>query len=189
MKRVGVLGGTFDPPHTGHLIVANIIREELNLDEIWFIPTYDSPHKNSIAATSWQRFEMTKVATADNDYFKVIDWELKQSNKSYTINTMKHFKKENPQTEFYFIIGADMVEYLPKWESINSLLKLVTFVGVNREGYSMDSDFPIIKMKIPNVFISSSYIRNRVKNNQSIKYLVTDDVRAYIKESDLYGNK
>jgi|SRR5699024_1188045 len=189
MKKVGILGGTFDPPHTGHLIVANLIREELNLDEIWFIPTYDSPHKNSVATKSCDRYEMTKLAIADNKYFKVIDWELKESNKSYTINTMSHFKKENPEIDFYFIIGADMVEYLPKWDSIDSLLKLVTFVGVSRVGYSLESEYPIIKKTIPNVYISSSYLRKRVKNNESIKYLVPDNVEAYIKEFNLYESK
>lgn len=189
MKKVGILGGTFDPPHTGHLIVANLIREELNLEEIWFIPTFDSPHKKSVVTKSADRYEMTKLAIADNKYFKVIDWELKQSTKSYTIHTMNHFKKEYPKIEFHFIIGADMVEYLPKWGSIDALLDLVTFVGVNREGFSMDSNFPIIKKKIPNVYISSSYLRNRVKNNKSIKYLVPDKVEAYIKEFNLYESK
>ena len=145
MKKVGILGGTFDPPHTGHLIVANIIREELNLDEIWFIPTFDSPHKNTVATNSNHRYEMTKRAIYNNDYFKLIDWELKQSTKSYTIHTMTYFKEQNPKTDFYFIIGADMVEYLPYWNSIDDLLELVTFVGVNREGYSLESDYPIIK--------------------------------------------
>src|SRR5699024_10107011 len=135
MKKVGILGGTFDPPHTGHLIVANIIRKELNLDEIWFIPTFDSPHKNIVATNNNHHYEMTKRANYNNDYIKLIDWELKQSTKSYTIHTMTYFKEQNPKTDFYFIIGADMVEYLPYWNSIDDLLELVTFVGVNREGY------------------------------------------------------
>lgn len=189
MKKIGILGGTFDPPHTGHLIVANLIREDLELDEIWFVPTYDSPHKDSSATSSYHRYEMTKLAIADNKFFKIIDWEIKQSNKSYTINTMKYFKKQYPDNEFYFIIGADMVEYLPKWESINTLLELMTFVGVNRVGFSMESAYPIIKKKIPNIFISSSYIRKRKVNNQSIKYLVSDNVHSYIKEFNLYENK
>lgn len=188
MKKVGILGGTFDPPHTGHLIVANMIREELSLEEIWFIPTYDSPHKDSSQATSQQRYEMTKYAISDNQYFKINDWELKQTNKSYTIHTMRYFTKMYPNIEFYFIIGADMVEYLPKWESIDELTELMTFVGVSRIGYSLESDYPIIKKTIPNVYISSTDIRKRVKNHQSIKYLVPENVYAYIKEFNLYGS-
>src|SRR5690625_5521210 len=97
---------------------------------------------------------MTKRAIYNNDYFKLIDWELKQSTKSYTIHTMTYFKEQNPKTDFYFIIGADMVEYLPYWNSIDDLLELVTFVGVNREGYSLERDRKSTRLNSSHVAVS-----------------------------------
>src|SRR5699024_6853299 len=109
--------------------------------------------------------------------------------KSYTIHTMTYFKEQNPKTDFYFIIGADMVEYLPYWNSIDDHLELVTFVCVNREGYSIERDYPIIKKTIPNVYISSSNIKKSNKNNYTINYIVTKEIDEYIEKFSLYENK
>lgn len=188
MKRVGILGGTFDPPHFGHLIIAEVVRETLDLEEIWFMPANEPPHKQKAMMAGNDRINMVNVAIKDNQYFKNIDIELKRTGKSYTLDTMQTLKNKHPDTEFYFIIGADMVEYLPHWHKIEELLKIVTFVGVNREGYGTESPYPVIKVDVPMVDISSTFIRQRLKDNLTIKYIVPDAVYTYIKDNRLYEN-
>ena len=189
MKKIGILGGTFDPPHLGHLITAEHIKTELNLGEVWFIPTYEPPHKKSAIAQGEDRLKMLELATQDNSSFKVVDWELKQAKKSYTINTIKHFKRKNALNDFYFIMGADMVESLSKWKDINELKQLLTFVGVNRKGYTPQTSIPVILKDMVTIDISSSFIRNQLSLNKSIKYLVPNEVYSYIKEFNLYETK
>jgi nicotinate-nucleotide adenylyltransferase len=186
MKRIGILGGTFDPPHIGHLIIAETVRTELQLEEIWFIPTFEPPHKLEATMDAESRIDMLKLALADNNSFILNTIEVERSGKSYTIDTMKQLKDTFPDNEYYFIIGADMVEYLPKWYRIDELLQLVRFVGVKRVGYSMESPFPITEVDIPFVDVSSSNIRERISENKSIKYLVPNSVHTYIKEHGYY---
>src|SRR5690625_178954 len=118
MRKIGILGGTFDPPHLGHLIIAEQVRSALDLEEIWFMPSNEPPHKSRAKTNVNHRLAMLKLAIEDNDAFKVNTIELARKGKSYTIDTMKLLIKNHPHTEFYFIIGADMVEYLPHWAKI-----------------------------------------------------------------------
>lgn len=187
MKRIGIMGGTFDPPHLGHLIMAEQVRITLDLNEIWFIPSQNPPHKQNVAAKAEDRIAMLEYAIKSNPAFKLNTIEMKRSGKSYTIDTMKELKAACPETIFYFIIGGDMVEYLPQWHAIDELIQLVTFVGVNRTGYKLTSPYPIIKVDVPIIEISSTMIRTRVANQQSIQYLVTEQVATYIRERGLYG--
>src|SRR4051794_6519919 len=106
MRRIGVLGGTFDPPHIGHLIIAEEVRIALDLEEVWFIPTFTPPHKDGTKTKASQRIEMTKLAIESNPHFKVNSIEIERSGKSYTIDTIRELKRENPDSDFYFIIGA-----------------------------------------------------------------------------------
>src|SRR5699024_3722169 len=122
MRRIGILGGTFDPPHIGHLIIAEEVRAAQNLDEVWFIPSYEPPHKHRAFVDSADRVEMVKRAIAGNPYFSINTIEVNRLGKSYTFDTMKLLKEENPDASFYFIIGADMVEYLPHWKYIDKLI-------------------------------------------------------------------
>lgn len=180
------MGGTFNPPHLGHLIIADEVRSELKLDEIWFIPNHKPPHKESSnEVTSAQRLEMVRRAIEDNPFFSVQTIELERPGRSYTYDTMR-LLTEKYAHEFYFIIGADMVEYLPKWYKIEELFKLVKFVGVNRPDYKQESEYPVITVNIPNLEISSLMIRNRVKEQRSIRYLVPKAVMEYIEENGLY---
>ncbi len=115
MKKVGLFGGTFDPPHKGHLKLSQTVLNTLNLDEIWFIPTFNPPHKKGAVATPEQRLTMLNKLLEDDQRLKVSTIEYELKGKSYTYETVKRLCKEYPNTMFYFIIGGDMVEYLPKW--------------------------------------------------------------------------
>lgn len=188
MRKVGILGGTFDPPHLGHLIIAEEVKNVLELDEIWFLPAYEPPHKNEATADVQNRIQMLTLALKGNSTFKIHPLEINRKGKSYTIDTMKIFKEQYPDLDFYFIIGADMVEYLPHWHKIDELVQLVTFVGVKRIGYTLETTYDILTVDIPMVDISSSMIRKRIKEKKSIKYLVPEDVERFIKEKGLYGD-
>lgn len=188
MKKIGILGGTFNPPHIGHLIIAEQVRDQLNLNEVWFIPTYLSPHKEKTAVTVEQRIKMLEKSIASNKDFSINLIEIERKGRSYTIDTIKALREKYPMKRFYFIIGADMVEYLPKWKDIDQLIDLVTFVAVKRLNYELASPYPIKVVDIPLLEVSSTNIRSKVKQKQSIKYLVADSVREYIERNRLYEN-
>jgi nicotinate-nucleotide adenylyltransferase len=186
LKKIAILGGTFNPPHLGHLIIASEVQAQFNFDEIWFMPNQEPPHKEStIGVNSAQRLEMVRRAVADNPLFKIQTIELERTGKSYTFDTMK-LLTEKYDDDFYFIIGADMIEYLPKWYKIEELVKLVTFVGVNRPDYDKQSAYPIILIDVPNIEISSYMIREKVKMGKNIRYFVPKTVMEYIEENGLY---
>lgn len=187
MKRIGILGGTFDPPHLGHLIIADEVREVLNFDEVWFIPSNEPPHKDKARANTMDRVNMVKRAIQHNDYFKLNTIEIDRLGKSYTLDTMQVLKSEHENCSFYFIIGADMVEYLPNWKNIKTLINLVTFVGVKRPGYKIKTDYPIIEVDVPTIDISSSEIRKRIRNNETVTYLIPSSVYQYIRMRRLYA--
>ncbi|WP_188453596.1 nicotinate-nucleotide adenylyltransferase [Virgibacillus oceani] len=189
MKRVGILGGTFDPPHLGHLVIAEEVRIALLLDEVWFIPSYEPPHKEKARTSSLDRIAMVNLAIDHNEAFKLNTIEVERLGKSYTFDTIRALNDAYPDIDFYFIIGADMVEYLPHWNRINDLIEIVNFVGVKRTGYNLNTDYPIQKIDIPMIDISSTLIRNRILTKKSIRYLVPQDVEAFIKGKRLYENK
>lgn len=189
MKKIGILGGTFDPPHLGHLVIANEVLDACNLDEIWFMPNQEPPHKKkSNAISDKDRLSLLKLAIGGHPKFKIEPIELERQGPSYTYETMKILTKQHLDKQFYFIIGADMIEYLPKWHHINQLVKLVHFIGVGRPSYSHHSEYPIQYVDIPEMEISSSLIRSRLKDGKTIRYLVSDSVRKYIEENHLYGS-
>lgn|SRR5690625_4480664 len=186
MKKIGILGGTFDPPHIGHILIAEEVRYALSLDEIWFIPTNVPPHKQTARTTSKHRLDMIQLAIDSNKYFKVNTIELARTGKSYTIDTMKILKQQCNHL-FYFIIGADMVEYLPNWKQIDELMEMVQFVGVKRNTYQLETTYPIKVVDIPLIDISSSEIRRRIKEGEPFQYFLPEKVFTYIKEHHLYG--
>ena len=189
MKRIGILGGTFDPPHIGHLIIANEVLSAFDLDEIWFMPNQEPPHKKkSNAIENLDRVNLLKQAISGHPSFKAELIELERVGPSYTYETMKILTENHKDTQFYFIIGADMIEYLPKWYSIDKLLGLVQFIGVQRPAYETKSAYPILYVDVPEMEISSSLIRQRIKEGKTIRYLVPDTVRNYIEEKGLYGS-
>lgn len=187
MKKIGLLGGTFDPPHIGHLTMAEEAYEKLNLDEVWFIPSAEPPHKEQAKVSAVDRLLMLKVALEPVNYFKINTIELQRQGKSYTYDTIQALKEQYPAYQFYFIIGADMVEYLPNWYKIDQLIELVQFVGVKRPDYQLDTSYPVIILDTPGLDISSTMIRERLKLNRSVKYLIPERVLSLIKEKGLYG--
>jgi len=189
-RRVGIMGGTFNPPHLGHLIMAQQVGDQLGLDEVRFMPDAQPPHvdeKKTLPAKD--RVNMVQRAIADNPLFKLETAELKRGGKSYTYDTMKAMKARHPETQYYFIIGGDMVDYLHTWYHIDDLVKLVTFVGIKRTGYPTTSQYPVIWVDAPLVDISSTQIRHKVSQGHTVRYLVPDAVADYIKEHQLYESK
>lgn len=186
-KQVGILGGNFNPVHNQHLLIADQVGTALNLEKVYLMPEYLPPHvdeKDTIEAE--HRLNMLKLAIADNPLFDIEQAELQRKGKSYTYDTMKALIAQNPDTDYYFIIGGDMVEYLPKWYKIDELVEMVQFVGVKRPGYTIDTPYPIIWLDAPMMDLSSSLIRKKIAQGCSIRYLVPKAVRNYILEKGLY---
>lgn len=186
-KQVGLLGGNFNPIHHAHLMIAEQVGQKMGFDEVHLLPSYLPPHVDEKKTIdSKHRLAMVKLAIEDNSFLSVDMRELARKGKSYTIDTMLELISENPDTEYYFIIGGDEVAYLPKWHRIDELVRIVNFVGVKRAGYAPESPYPIIWVDVPEIQLSSSYIRKQVKQGCSIHYLVPDRVREYITEEGLY---
>ncbi|MFK9091384.1 nicotinate-nucleotide adenylyltransferase [Bacillus salipaludis] len=188
MKKVGILGGTFDPPHYGHLLIANEVHSALQLDEIWFMPNNEPPHKKKPESVKDKdRLKMLTLAIAGNPAFAIQPIELERVGPSYTVDTMRMLNSEYSDHQFFFIIGADMIEYLPKWHKIDELVNLVQFVGVDRPTYNRQTDYPVLYVDVPAMDVSSSMIRDRMKSGKTVQYLLPDQVIEYIEEKHLYG--
>lgn len=186
-KRIGILGGTFNPPHLAHLLIADQVGTQLGLDKVLFIPDYIPPHvdkKQAIAAK--HRVEMVRLAIAGNPLFDLDLIEINRQGPSYSYDTVKELKRLHPENDYFFIIGGDMVNYLPTWHRIDDLARMVQFVGVDRPKYAKRSQYPIIWVDTPKLDISSTGIRKNVKNGCSIRYQVPTSVENYIKEHHLY---
>jgi nicotinate-nucleotide adenylyltransferase len=188
MKKVGILGGTFDPPHHGHLLIANEVLTVLDLDEVWFMPNQEPPHKKkSVSISNEDRLNMLKLAIEGNSQFKIQPIELERQGPSYTVETMEIITSQYKDHQFFFIIGADMIEYLPKWYKVDKLVTLVQFVGVERPEYNHDTIYPVLYVDVPSMEVSSSMIRERLKEGKSVRYLLPDSIIHYIEENRLYG--
>lgn len=188
--KVGILGGTFNPPHMGHLVIAEQIKSQLDLDKILFMPTAEPPHVSAVKETisADVRAQMVELAIMDNPDFDLECYEVEQGGKNYTYNTMKALIELYPMVDFYFIVGSDMIADMPTWYRIDDLVNLVQFVGVGRPGFEVESDYPIILVDVPQTSISSTLVRNKVTQGCSIKYLVSAAVEEYIELEGLYRN-
>lgn len=199
MMKIGIMGGTFDPIHIGHLILAESARESLNLNKIIFIPTGINPFKiDKNTASPVHRLEMLKLAIESNEHFTISSIEIERSGITYTIDTMKALREKYKEDELYFIVGSDIVFQIEKWKDFKDIFKLCKFVLVNRPGNDCNEidnkikelnlryAISFIRINSPYIDISSSDIRNRIKNNKSIKYLVPLKVEEYIKKNNLY---
>lgn len=187
-KRIGILGGTFNPPHLGHLLMAEQVGNQLELDEIWFMPTAKPPHapgKKTIA--SQHRVNMVKLAIEGNPLFKLQPYEIHRGGVNYTVDTMSHFVESYPESDFYFIIGSDSANDLSTWKDIDHLVRLVQFVGIRRPGQRpYDGPYPILWVDSPMIELSSTEIRLRVYLEQSIRYQLPSKVSDYIYKHKLY---
>lgn len=192
-KHIGLFGGTFNPPHIGHLIIAQEALKQLNLDEVWWMPASQPPHKKKVEdVLDEHRIEMVKNTIGNNNQFSLSLLEFERSGPSYTIDTIRLLKQRYPGTNFTFIMGGDMVHSLSSWHEIDQLNKLVQFAGVGREGFPVDHHWERYKVKhveVPYIAISSTFIRSRYEAGENIRYFVADDVWKYIEEHQLYGKK
>ncbi|GAB6138363.1 nicotinate-nucleotide adenylyltransferase [Halanaerobaculum tunisiense] len=193
---IGIMGGTFDPIHNGHLVTAECAAYQYNLDEVIFVPSANPPHKTEQQITKAEdRFRMVTLATMSNSKFKVSRIEIEREGLSYTIDTVWEFKRRYPQAEIYFITGADAILEIFTWKNPEELLEEAQFIAASRPGYSLsqlgqeiyDSYRDSIHLlKIPGLAISSTDIRQRVKSNRPIKYQLPEEIEYYINKHDLY---
>ena len=183
MKKIGLFGGTFDPVHTGHLIIAQSVRESLGIDSIIFIPSARPPHKNTdIMFTPEERYSMLSAALEGNPHFLISDIEMKRQGPSYTIDTIKEIKSSvAPNTELYFIVGCDNLVEISSWKEPQAIISECGIVAAGRPGHENDT-IPgwlmnaITLVHTPLIDISSSDIRARIREGKSIRYLVPDAV-------------
>lgn len=199
-QRIGIIGGTFDPIHYGHLILAEHVREKAMLDKVIFIPAMVPPHKQDLSITeSSHRLAMVLLAIDSNAAFEASDLELSLKGISYTIHTLAKLKIiYGNDTAFYFITGSDTIFEIEKWHDYKTLLKSAGFIVGNRPGFregALDRHVAYLNQKygsavsivaIPEVDISSTEIKRRVRERESIRYLVPESVENYIFDHGLY---
>ncbi len=186
--KIGILGGTFNPVHIGHLILAEETMEKLKLDKVFFIPAYLPPHKDNIdIAPAGARLKMLELAIKGNNNLTVSDIEIKRKGRSYTIDTIVSFKKKYPDDELYFIIGSDLLKYLDSWKDLDEIMRAVNFIVATRPGYPL-ADIPkrIQRIDIRAVDISGFSVRQCIKEGKSFRYLVPESVFTYIRKNNLY---
>lgn len=199
MKKVGLLGGTFNPIHYGHLLLAESARDRLGLDKIIFIPTGHNPHKvNNDDVDSIDRLIMTQSAIETNPTFELSRVEIDRQGYTYTVDTLKELEQMYQDTDFYFISGADIIFEIDKWKDADKILKKLKIVTTFRPGCDQEHldaridelreiyNANILKLYTPEMNISSSEIRSRIKHGYSIKYLLPEVVEKYIWEKGLY---
>ncbi len=198
--KIGICGGTFDPIHTGHLAVAELVRCEYGLDRVLFIPSGMPPHKSLEDVTApVHRLNMVKCAVGSNSSFEAVAIEIERSGYTYTVDTLKELHRRYPEgTEFNYIIGADVLLDLLTWRNAREVFKLTDFIAVMRPGFSDEAfnkrlaelkreyEINIRSFEIPLLDISSTFIRDRIKAGKSVKYLVKEEVEEYIIKNKLY---
>ncbi|AQS59933.1 nicotinate-nucleotide adenylyltransferase [Desulforamulus ferrireducens] len=199
MREICLMGGTFDPIHYGHLVVAEEVRQQFSLSKVLFIPAARPPHKtDKIISDPIHRVNMTRLAIASNPYFDVSTLEVERQGLSYTIDTVKEIKKIYGVEKVYFITGADAVLEILSWKNAEELLSICTFIAATRPGYDLHQLADTLKLlpkevlknilplEVPALSISSSDIRRRVKEGKSIKYLLPEAVEQYIFNTKIY---
>lgn len=199
IRRLGIMGGTFDPIHYGHLVTAEGARHELGLEKVVFIPAGKPPHKTGYNITEpWCRYIMTCLAIKSNPFFQVSSIEVERPGPSYTIDTVRAIHQLYPGSEIYFITGADAVLEILTWKNAEKLLSMCRFISASRPGYdlgelygklsgmSWDLKKNIYYMEVPALAISSTEIRRRVREGRPIKYLLPEPVENYILKNGLY---
>ncbi len=188
VKRIGLFGGTFNPVHIGHLAAAEVVASKLKLDKVIFIPCNKPPHKEiSDLVNARHRLEMVKRAIAGNSRFSVSDFEIKQKGISYSIHTVRYFQKLFPKSNLYFVMGVDALATLSKWKDIREVLKIVSFVAVRRGGYKIPKvKYPVKIITMPELDISSSFLREHIFKDKVAEYLLPKTVLKYIHQHKLY---
>ena len=199
-KRLGIMGGTFDPVHYGHLVTAETARVQFDFDKVIFIPSGCPPHKIGHKITEAQhRYLMTVLAVNTNIFFEVNRIEIERQGNSYAFETVLQLKeKYGPEWDLYFITGADAVLEILTWKNIRRLIEICTFVAATRPGFDLSvldnkleqistiAKDKFLTFEVPALSISSTDIRQKVANGKPIKYLLPESVERYIYENNLY---
>ena len=199
MKKVGIMGGTFNPPHIGHQIMAQYAQEQLALDTVLFLPTGTVPHKdNAVIIDPWKRYEMVRLMIAGNPRFAVCDLETRLDGIGYTADTVEKLQRQMPETKLFFIVGADSLDYMDRWYQPQRIFDRCTVCVANRMGFAEDGILKkareleasygaeIIPVQMPVIAVSSTELRQRIQEGRSIRYLTDNRVEEYIKEKRLY---
>ena len=188
--RLGVMGGTFDPIHHGHLVAASEVASVFKLDEVIFVPT-GQPWQKGEVTEGEHRYLMSVIATASNPRFKVSRVDIDREGPTYTVDTLRDIKAAYPEAELFFITGADAVAQILAWKDVDKIWELAHFIAVSRPGHKLViPNVPtgaIEKLEIPALSISSTDIRGRVAKAKPVWYLVPDGVVQYIAKHDLYS--
>jgi nicotinate-nucleotide adenylyltransferase len=190
--RVGVMGGTFDPVHHGHLVAASEVADRFGLDEVVFVPTGNPWQKSDASVSSPEdRYLMTVIATASNPRFQVSRVDIDRDGPTYTVDTLRDLRKQyGPDAELFFITGADALSKILSWKDAQELFDLAHFVAVTRPGYELSDDHlpadTVSLVRVPALSISSSDCRRRVADGKPVWYLVPDGVVQYIAKRRLY---
>lgn len=199
--RLGIMGGTFDPIHNGHLVTAEQAFDDLALDVVVFMPAGRPAFKQDKKVSSGEhRYAMTLLATSDNPHFLASRFEVDRVGITYTADTLSLLSEIYPSNvELYFITGADAISEIVTWRDADKIARLAKLVGATRPGYDLDRarraiaqspyDFDVTYLEVPALAISSSYLRERVEAGQSLRYLTPDEVGGYIHKHQLYGAK
>lgn len=199
-KKIGIMGGTFDPVHIGHLILGEKAFEQMGLDKVWFMPSGNPPHKQNRSgrASDGQRVEMVRKAIAGNPHFELSLMEMNEEGYTYTYRTLESLVKENPDTDYYFIIGADSLYNFASWKEPERICRACTLVvatrnhtpvrELNEEMTYLSQQFggQFLRLDTLNIDISSAQIRKWIKQGDSIKYYVPAEVEEYIQNQQIY---
>jgi len=193
--KIGILGGTFDPIHNGHLLIAEQAKQHAGLDQVWFVPARVPPHKTEQKITSAvHRLKMVELALRDHPSFYPSDIELKRQGLSFTYDTVCDLIRKYPHEQFFLIAGADTVKDLPNWHKIIEILKQVKVIGIHRPNVQMACIPHWIKEQLIwieeeiGIYVSSSYIRKHFTNRHLMQYLLPTPIYRYIEENRLYEN-
>lgn len=199
MRKIGILGGTFDPIHMGHLMLAEWAKSELELDEIWLIPNGVSRMKEELdPAPAEDRYAMTQLAVKGNEQFKCLDLEIKREGYTYSFETLEELSEAYPEDILYFILGSDCLHTIESWKSPERFFRCCKLVAAVRDDSSMDEmkakkeeliqrfGGEIILLPFARLSISSTVIRERIKEGKSVRYMIPDSVLVYITKKGLY---
>jgi nicotinate-nucleotide adenylyltransferase len=189
MPRVGVFGGTFDPPHLGHLALAEWARERLELDEVLFVPAGQPPHKRAVRLTGARhRLAMTRLAARGNRAFRVSTIELESATPSYTVETLRRLRAKRPGSRWYLLLGADSLDEFHTWHEPEAIAALATLVVAARPGAGgrRRRRKGVVLLENPGIDVSSTMVRARARAGRSLRYLVPDPVAAYVARHRLY---
>nr|WP_296155378.1 nicotinate-nucleotide adenylyltransferase [uncultured Peptoniphilus sp.] len=199
--KIGIMGGSFNPIHMGHLMMCEYMRSELGLHKVLFIPTGNAPHKRNYSVGAEDRLTMVEIAVADHPYFDVSDLEVMETKTTYSVDTLRKLKKQYPEAEFYFFLGSDILQDLKTWKLFRELAKLTRFAVAVRPGSELETGESIrreihllkeeyganiVLIDTPLLEISSTSLRNRIRQGKSVKYFLPDHVMSYIQKKGFY---